>query len=62
MLNTSSNRKATLEGFISQLENRHKNSALSIQSLQSQKTLLVAEIERLSNQIEATKTSMQNKF
>jgi len=62
MLNTSSNREATLEWFVSQLENRYKNSTLSIKSLQSQKALLVQEIDRLSLQIEATKTAMQNSF
>ncbi len=62
MLNSSANREATLEWFISQLEMRYKNSALSIESLQAQKVLYVAEIDRLSQQIEQTKQTLETNF
>lgn len=62
LLNTSSNRRSTLEGFISQLEFRYKNSAISQQSLQKQKDLLLKEIEKNQADIENTKTSMEKNF
>ncbi len=62
MLDTSSNRRATLEGFISQLELRYKNSAISQQSLEKQKALILIEIEKNQVSIEATKKSMETNF
>ena len=62
LLNTSADRKNTLEGFISQLELRYKNSAISVQSLEKQKTLLVAKIEKNQANIAAIKASMEKNF
>ena len=62
LLNTSADRKNTLEGFISQLELRYKNSAISVQSLDKQKALLVAKVEKNQADIAATKASMEKNF
>lgn len=62
LLNTSSNRKNTLEAFISQLELRYKNSVISLQSLEKQKALLLAEIEKNQASIASVKTSMETNF
>lgn len=62
LLNTSADRKNTLEGFISQLELRYKNSAISVQSLEKQKALLVTKIEKKQADIVATKASMEKNF
>lgn len=62
LLSTSADRKNTLEGFISQLELRYKNSIISVQSLEKQKTLLVARVEKNQADIAATKASMEKNF
>ena len=62
LLNTSADRKNTLEGFISQLELRYKNAAISVQSLEKQKALLVAKVEKNQADIAATKASMEKNF
>ena len=62
LLHTSADRKNTLEGFISQLELRYKNSAISVQSLEKQKALLVTKIEKNQADIVATKASMEKNF
>ena len=62
LLDSSSNREKTLEWFISQLEFRYKNSALSIQSLETQKTQLVRYIDELDTKIQEVKTQMENDF
>ena len=62
LLKWSKNRSSTLTGFISQLEMRYKNSALSISALQKQKTLLLGRIEVLETQIEQVKTRMETNF
>lgn len=62
LLDSSSNRKQTLEGFISQLEIRQKNSRLSMQSLDLLKNLLVEEITSLESQIEVVKANMESSF
>ena len=62
LLDSSSNRQKTLEGFISQLEIRQRNSRLSMQSLELHKALLVTELSSLESQIEVVKTSMESSF
>lgn len=62
ILSSSNNRRTTLEGFISQLELRYKNSALSIKSLEQQRLLLLWELTKIDSAIEATKLSMQKNF
>ena len=62
MLKSSSNRRTTLESFISQLEMRYKTSALSEQNLQKQKELLLKRIEAIEGQIEQVKTQMETDF
>ena len=62
ILDSSSDRRATLEGFISQLELRYKNSALSLQGLEKQKQLLLVEISKIEDSIEIVKTDMESHF
>lgn len=62
LLSSSSDREKTLESFISQLELRQRNSRLSMQSLEQQKTLLITELERLESQIEGVKERMETSF
>lgn len=62
MLDSSSNRRTTLESYLTQLEMRYKNSALSVQSLEKQKALLVTELDTISTKIENTKVSMEQNF
>jgi len=62
LLEGSTDREKTLEGFISQLEIRQRNSRLSMQSLEQHKALLVAEIDSLSAQIETVKWNMETSY
>lgn len=62
LLDSSSDRKSTLEWFISQLELRYKNSALSLQSLETQKTKLLSYLSEIESNIESTKNSMETHF
>lgn len=47
VLETSNNKKATLENLINQLSLRYKNATVSSQSLEKQKALLLAYIEQV---------------
>jgi hypothetical protein len=62
LLDSSSDRKSTLEGFISQLEMRYKNSALSLQSLETQKNQLLTYLGQIETDIEKVKTDMETHF
>jgi len=62
LLDSSSDRQRTLEWFISQLELKYKNSALSIESLEAQKADLLVYLEQIDTQIENTKVSMEENF
>lgn len=62
MLDSSPDRRKTLESFISQLEIRYKNAALSIQNLESDKKLYLQSIQNTEKQIEEVKTSMESHF
>lgn len=62
LLNSSSNREATLTGFISQLEMRYKNSALSLSSLEKQKALILTELGKIETEISKTKLNMETHF
>ena len=62
LLDSSPDRKKTLEWFISQLELRYKNSALSLNSLEKQKNLLLADLSRIESDIEKVKSSMETHF
>lgn len=62
LLDSSNDRKRTLEWFINQLELRERNSRLSMQSLELHKDLLVAELDSLSSQIESIKSDMERAF
>jgi hypothetical protein len=62
MLDSAPNRRKTLENFISQLELRYKNSALSIESLQKQKDLHLANLTSIENKIAQVKLSMESHF
>jgi len=62
LLDSSTNRASTLEWFISQLEFRYKNSALSIQSLENQKAQLVSYLEEIDAKIQNTKVQMESDF
>lgn len=62
ILDSSSDRRSTLEGFISQLEMRFKNSAMSIASLEAQKTKLVSHLSQIEWKIESVKNNMETHF
>ncbi len=62
ILDSSPNRRSTLEGFISQLELRYKNSRISLENLQKQKSLLLADITKIEASIEKTKAKMEQHF
>jgi aconitase B len=62
LLNSSTDRKSTLEWFISQLEMRYKNSALSLQSLEKQKVELLTYLWEVELEIETVKSSMETHF
>lgn len=61
-LKTSSNRQRTLDSFVSQIELRRDNALKSIQSLENQKNIYVAELTRLSQEIEAEKNTLESEF
>lgn len=62
LLDSSNNRRSTLEGFISQLELRYKNAAISIWNLEKQKSLLLAELAVIDSSIQSIKSSMEENF
>lgn len=62
LLDSSPDRRKTLEWFISQLELRYTNSALSITSLEKQKELLLKHITEVESNIEAVKSQMETHF
>lgn len=62
LLDSSPDRRKTLEGFINQLELRYTNSALSITSLEKQKTLLISHLSKLESDIEKVKSEMETHF
>jgi hypothetical protein len=62
LLDSSSDRRATLEWFISQLEMRYKNSALSLSSLEKQKTQLLTYLQKVESDIETVKANMETHF
>jgi hypothetical protein len=62
LLDSSTDRKSTLEWFISQLEMRYINSALSLQSLEKQKIQLLTYLWEVETEIEVVKSSMETNF
>lgn len=62
LLDSSSDRKSTLEWFISQLEMRYTNSALSLQSLEKQKAATLVYLWEVEAKIEAVKVDMETNF
>lgn len=62
LLKTSTDRRSTLESFMSQLSLRFNNANLSIASLETQKSELVGYLDELSAQIDATKEVMEENF
>jgi len=62
LLDSTSDRKKTLESFIMQLELREKNSRISLESLQRHKVQLLAYIQSIEWAIENTKWNMEREF
>jgi len=62
ILDSSDNRRNTLESLISQLELRFKNSALSMSSLEKLKALHITELSRIDTGIEVIKGEMEKNF
>lgn len=62
VLETSNNKKATLENLINQLSLRYKNATVSSQSLEKQKALLLAYIEQVEAAIAQQKWLMEKNF
>lgn len=62
LLSGSNDRKSTLEWFISQLEMRYKNSALSLTNLEKQKDQLLTYLWEIEINIETVKLSMEDHF
>jgi len=62
LLDSSSDRRKTLEWFISQLSIKFKNSALSLQSLEVQKEVLVEYLNQKETEIETIKLAMEWNF
>jgi len=62
LLDTSSNRRNTLNTFISQLEIRFKNAATSQVNLENQKNLLTSNTNSIKGDIEGVKTKLSNDF
>lgn len=61
-LASSNNKKTTIETFISQLELRYKNAALSSQALGWQREKLITNLELLQNKVDALKQKMNGDF
>lgn len=62
LLDSSSDRQKTLEWFITQLELRFKNSTISLESLEKQKSLLLREISDTQSGIERVKSDLEGSF
>lgn len=62
ILDSSNDRRKTLEGFISQLEMRFKNSIISITNLENQKARLVTHLSTVESDIERVKANMETNF
>lgn len=62
MLSNASDRRSVLEWFISELEHKRKNSILSVQSLEAQKSKLLGHLEKIDSEIETSKIQMEWHF
>lgn len=61
-LANANNKKNTLETYISQLELRYKNAALSGQALGLQREKLIVNLELIQNKVDALKEKMNGDF
>jgi len=62
ILQTSNDRKSTLEGYITQMRFRYNNASTSITNLEIQKAELVEFLDTVSQRIETLKAQMENNF
>jgi len=62
LIENSSNKRETLDTFISQLEIRYKNAVKSWVNLNNQKVLLSEDINKIKSEIETIKQKMGNNF
>lgn len=62
LLENATNRRTTLNTFISQLELRFKNAATSYASLQNHKDLLIAELRNIESKTDTVKTKISASF
>lgn len=62
LIDNSKNKKVTLETIYSQLKIRYNNAIDSIKNLQSQKAILLAELESINSRTESLKTELSKNF